>query len=572
MNEELKKDLSVLLSDFPINGGIIDATLIIGCSNAKDRMYIKYQTRIDINANTPRIPIEEVKSFFLKYNIRRFWFKDSVSKYFVEEDEIVAFQDGVNIILKSGSYINGGQVDYDLEKSKYKEFVYVYDPQKIYKKTDTFYLMTYGEYLLNNINQPIVRFYFSFTPNKHKVQNFLNEIRDYFNQRKIPFQFKTPYLLVDFLRSDTLVLYVAQNHYFYIREFLKELIQKEERESILEKRDSILRDSLPLFVKKISRGVGFAEDPFYTSNSFGEERCEIIYNIINELTIPVTIGNIASKLKSRGYSNGEFFRNPHTEFNYDFDYFTRANSATLLETINLETLPYLNIFKYRFLEVARDYSLELLERANWKGENDFSWFSYNEEEGDNGYKKGYYKFLDKDETKEIFWVLDRIFRVKAIREYFPKNVIRIVEDKVDKFKDDELFKGKIKIWKTTLSYSYAYIYDSLSKISLTEQFTPFINPAGKGKKSALYDGVLNFLKGFNLNDIKPEEFQNISKEEFRKNDMLGIAKKIKKKYTNINYPIPNTFGNYEYVPTSDGKLNVLMIMLFVSYPSLFDEV
>ena len=64
MNEKLKKELGNLLSDFPITDGTVDTINIVGCNNAKDRMYIKYQKRVDIDANTPAIPIEEVQSFF----------------------------------------------------------------------------------------------------------------------------------------------------------------------------------------------------------------------------------------------------------------------------------------------------------------------------------------------------------------------------------------------------------------------------------------------------------------------------------------------------------------------------
>lgn len=577
---KLNDELQILLENY-IENEFVDTEKILKDPEEWKILYEKYINPISEKPydSLKNIMIEEVNPYFLRYNIKRFWFKDTESKIAVKDDEIVAFQDGVKVILKPGDYINGGEVDYveDITKEKYKEFVYLYLPQKIQKPSDNFYLHTHGDYLLRNYYQPIIRFYFSLDPTKLKeIRYFIQLIRNYFNDRKIPFQLKTPYTLDNFNRTDTLVLYIAQNHYFYTREFIKKLRD-------IGNREKILRNKLPLFVKVLSEGtiigegeecvngIGFAEDPFFTEDSFGQQRCKLIIEAINNLSKTentVSTQSIIDYLNTKeGYNIDEFYRNPHTNFDYSFEYFDNNSNIPLSSTWDLK---YLTIFKYRFLEVARDYALELMERAVWLSENDFTWISYSVEENN----KGNYQLLNEQEKSEIVWALDRVLKVKSNREYFPDNVIKIIEDKVSLLEKDLDFKTKMKGWSSKIVQKYSSIQEKILDVPFDEKINklvqwkrlPFIE-----KEKNIYEGVISFLQSFDDNDIEPATFHALNRDDFQNNDMFSIASKIRKKYININYPIPNKFGNYEYSPTSDGKLKILMIMLYVAYPNLFDK-
>jgi hypothetical protein len=574
----LNNELQGLLNHY-IKDGFVDTEKIL---KDPEEWKILYENYKNPNSEKPYdnlkdIKIEEVNPYFLRYNIKRFWFKDAASKITVGDNEIVAFQDGVKVILKPGDYINGGEVGYveDITKEKYKEFVYLYLPQKIQKPSDNFYLHTHGDYLLRNYYQPIIRFYFSLDPAKLKeIRSFIQLIRNYFNDRKIPFQLKTPYTLDNFNRADTLVLYIAQNHYFYTREFIKKLRD-------IGNRDGVLRNKLPLFVKVLSKktileeeyvnGIGFAEDPFFTEDSFGQQRCKLIIDTIKEISksdSTVSIQSIIDYLNTNeGYSIDEFYRNPYTNFDYCFEYFDSNSNIQLSSTWHLQ---YLTIFKYRFLEVARDYALELMERAVWLNEDDFTWISYSVEEN----KKGIYQMLDEQEKREIIWALDRVLKVKGNREYFPDNVIKIIENKLNLFENDPDFKTKMKGWSSKIVKKYSALQEKMLNLPFSEKINKLMKWKDLSlieKEKNIYEGVISFLQSFDDNDIDPAIFHALNTGDFQNNDMVSIASKIRKKYTNINYPIPNKFGNYEYSPTSDGKLKILMIMLYVAYPNLFDE-
>lgn len=561
----LNKELEILLKNH-LKNGFIDSEKILKDPKEWISLYENYENPASEKPydDLKGIKVEDVNPYFLKYNIKRFWFKDDESQIVVENDEIVAFQDGVRIILKAGSFIDGGEVDYveDISKEKYKEFVYLYLPKKIQKPSENFYLHTHGDYLLRNYYQPIIRFYFSLEPKSiEEVNNLIKEIRDYFNSRKIPFQLKTPYTLDNFNRCDTLVLYVAQSHYFYVWEFIKGLKKYGGQGN-----KKILRNQLPLFVKELYKGVGLAEDTFFTEDSFGQQRCKLIIEAITTLSKDenkVSIQNIIEYLEKQGYNVDEFYRNPYTGFEYKFN-----------EPV-VEPLPFKLEWRYKkylygkFNDVARDYALELMERAIWLDDTDFTWLSYEE--------KGSYKPLNEKEKQEIFWFFDRLIKIKENRDFFPENVLRIIEQKVNGFETDPNFLKKVNVWKS----STKTLYNKYKKIILlrTHDFSieavkshwkKLVETPLSKKEKMLIDGAISFIKSFDIADISDDEIYNIGRQDFERNDMLEIAKRINKKYLNINYPIRNDFGNYEYCPTSKGKLQVAMIMLYIYCPSLYD--
>jgi hypothetical protein len=569
MLEQFKVDLRKLLGDFPIDdNGIIGTENIVGYGhNATDKMYNRYKKPVPSPVAQTGKVIEYVKPFFQDFNIRRFWFKDSKNKIAIKEGETMAFQDGINIILKPGMYIDGGEAEGVTKEDRYKEFAYVYYPQKIKLAIENFYLHTYGEYLLRNANQPIIRFYFSLEPDKVKVRAFTDKIRDYFNERKIPFQYKTPHELANFGRGDTLVLYVAQNHYFYILEFIHSLIKHNK---------DILRENLPLFVKKIAEGVGFAEDPFFAGkDSFGEHRCDLIYDAINEIgknNKSVSIDDIIAYTIDKGYNPEEFYRNPYTKFDYKFDEY-------LIEADIVAEMSVGRYYRFPYNRVALEYGLELMEKAVWLDKDTFTWFSYHEDE--NGGEK-YYKELDEHENLEIFAFLDKLLKIRYNRSKFPNNVVRIIEEKIQKSQTSDLDNYKTNL-KKVLSESKANAnYENIWK-NVYQINTSVISMFSKNTKNIIpniliereyekiEENINEFLDSWDSRNITPEHIHKLNISELTNAEAFKEAIKIYYKFAKPNYPIANEFKNYEYCPGIKGKLQVGTIMLFVYCPSLYDE-
>lgn len=109
-----------------------------------------------------------------------------------------------------------------------------------------------------------VRFYFNIRP--EGAPTLLREISGRLNRFQVPFRFKCPVSPSLFDRRDSGVLYVPWR-------FLQ--IASRCVASLLPAVEEFLDDDVPLFTKRIFRGVGMAEDPGEL-RSFGQYRCELM--------------------------------------------------------------------------------------------------------------------------------------------------------------------------------------------------------------------------------------------------------------------------------------------------------
>ncbi|MCU0468149.1 MAG: T3SS effector HopA1 family protein [Arcicella sp.] len=534
-------------------------------------LYEIYIHRINITTqfNEPQ-NIESIKPYQLKYNVKRFWFKQNVSTLAIEPNEIVAMQDGVKIILKEGEYIDGGELE-SLEpisdtteyKKQIKEFVYVYLPRKVFKQKDNFYIQTYGDFLLRNYYEPIIRFYFSLEPKRDEVQKFIEKIKDFFNDRRIPFQLKTPFKLSNFGRGDTLVLYVAQNHFYYVREFIIEL-----RSFALRK--EILRTNIPLFVKKIYEGVGFAEDPYFIKDSFGMQRVNVIIESINKIlerNETITLDNILQQLKNEGYNIKEFYRNPYTNFNYDFEAFDQTVSLNP----SFHTYKTGNPIFYEYNQLALEFALDLIEKATWQTKEELIWFSYYQDEGLK--EKEIYRVLSDTETAEIYWFLGKIIQISHNRKFFTNPVLKIIEHKANLQIQPKQFRDRMNKFKQMLS-SYILLLDNIALKdfeNLIEDVSKWSSPQNiekqKSKLNTFASNIISFI-GKN-NPITLPTADDIYRGNIIDKDPQ-IASKLYP-YAKMGYPISNNFGNYEYCPNDEGKLRIANIMLYAYCPSLYEK-
>ncbi len=566
----IKTDLEALLQDYKNLDGTIATENTMNNPDAKD--YIMYERYKNIlpSPNTlinqeDTTTLTHTTSYFQSFNIRRFWFKDSKPKINLKENEILAFQEGRNIILKPGRYVGGGEVENSEIGDRYSEFVYVYDPQKIRKSTNNFYLQTYGQFLLNNTNQHIIRFYFSLIPDKDKVNDFTDKIREYFNERRIPFQFKTPFALNNFGRGDTLVLYLSQSHYFYVVAFINELVLEGLKKDIF-------KDNLPLFVKqlKFSQGtksckIGFAEDPFFAGlDSFGEHRCGLVYNIINEIgknKDSVTIDEIITEI-TKQYKEDKFYCNPHTEFDYKFDNYFGKSDLPIYYCADSKLSWWTKPVYLTFNLVALNYGLDFMERAIWTNDKSFTWFTWDTADGS-------YRVVTNNERLEIYTFLYQLLQINYNRRRFPKNVIRIIEENGGDNKS--IWKGIVKESKETWS---DIIEEAEQDASWLERISSWMPTTRLNQEETNVEERI----GKWVETLQKWNPKNITDEEIHKFDIFADKKetvrfafRMYNKFVKPNYPIKNKQGNYEYVPTDKGKLKIAIVMLYVYCPILFER-
>ncbi len=137
-------------------------------------------------------------------------------------------------------------------------------PKEYANEQEAFYY-SYGTTAIDNDENFRCRFYFnsSFEGNLQLVKLFTG----YLNEFKIPFIFKCLVHPFYYGRSDTAVLYVNMQFVNFVFDYLN---------SIYFDIMNTLRDSLPLFVYPVNRGIGFAEQPNDANESFGSHWSKII--------------------------------------------------------------------------------------------------------------------------------------------------------------------------------------------------------------------------------------------------------------------------------------------------------
>lgn len=574
----LIQDFKIILKDFFLEEG--DDNLInfqrITNTNRRgkilERLYSLYNNKNEEDIHRDSAKIEEITPHIQEYNTKKFWFKDESEVIKVKNGEIIAFKDGIKVILPNGTYLDGGEVDSSelviTEDNPFENFVYVYYPKKINKDKNNFYLKIFGNNLLQNTNQPIIRYYFSLNPEKGvgRIRQFIEHIESYLNERNIPFQLKIPYTLDNFNRNDNCILYIAQNHYFYVKDF----IQKELWKKNYGKPDSILRNELPLFVKELYPGVGFAEDPFSSDDSFGMDRCKQIIEAIDLLSQQnkdISIETLVKYLVKNGYKEG-FYRNPYTNFNYRFE------DNNNIEGDNIVLMSIGKPYHFPYNLVALNYGLELMEKAVWLDNDTFTWFSYDEE----GEQK-YYKILNEGEILEIFSFLDKLLKIRYNRRRFPKNVIKIIEDKIEKSKENDFVTYKKSLQKLIVESKNKYlnVWSHLDQIELSG-ISQYVNNTNKIVSNILKDkekeyeiigeNINKFLDSWDSRNITPKHIHDLNILILTHAKAFKEATKIYYKYAKPNYPIANEFNNYEY--WIKGKLQVGTIMLYVYCKTLFD--
>lgn len=129
---------------------------------------------------------------------------------------------------------------------------------------DVFYFI-FGQVLLDNNNETIVRLYFNLKP--EGAASLVALISENLNRYNIPFQFKCLNRKAFYTRCDAAVLYIDKRYFQVVADLLAEHYAELK---------TGLNAEVPMFTKLLAPGIGFAENPFSSADSFGTSRCKII--------------------------------------------------------------------------------------------------------------------------------------------------------------------------------------------------------------------------------------------------------------------------------------------------------
>jgi hypothetical protein len=226
-------------------------------------------------------------------------------------ESLIAHKEKYRIQLKPGGFLN---VAAGPDRKENTLEVKIYRPKEYAGVHEAFYY-AYGNKIYNSDDDFIVRFYFNagFDGNV----KLLNLLTTALNEAKLQFIFKCLIHPYYYGRSDTSVLYVDKQDADFVCNHLK---------SIYPFISDLLRESLPLFVYQVQKGIGFAEQPSTSPNeSFGTHWSKIIAagimnayenNLEKEKWYSLVLKHIQ---EDYGYAgNFNFHKNPQSHYPYSF--------------------------------------------------------------------------------------------------------------------------------------------------------------------------------------------------------------------------------------------------------------
>lgn len=345
-----------------------------------------------------------------------------------------------------------------------------------------------------------IRFYFHLESKTEGINLFINKITDLLNGRSIPFQLKLRNKLSSYYRTDVAILFVHRLHFrisldiiLYVRELLHE--------------NEFLREDTPKFTRKIIinrkplLGLGFAENPVDSSESFGNWRAKLMSKIIldnwkkNQTLEEVNL-YLLKELAKLGFNTREMYRNPFpssTEFKYD----TAFLDGNFDENFKIKFESNMDGFvqympSSRFLKAARFFAFNVCKEALWYG-NYCTWIAFKKDDYDENY---YFEAISEDEKLGIALFLSGIYKI---------------------FPNETIFK---KFYSAILhSYNNLSDYDCILKYIIDNEIDIKIE--------------INDFSDYNLGDWDLNKIE--SKSEI-------IGDQLIEKYINKNYPFPNGYS------------------------------
>jgi hypothetical protein len=179
-------------------------------------------------------------------------------------------------------------------------------------ENDGVFYYVFGKTLLEDNNPAMVRLYFNTTP--EGAVRLVSLLFSKFNAYKIPFQFKCLNRRSLYTRCDRAVLYLDKRYFAIATDLLSGAYGDLE---------PCLNAELPMFVKPLAPGIGFAENPFSPAESFGTHRCKIIAQGMldawkNGAKKEAWTDHIFANIRKSFLDPGAIYLNPKSVYPYQF--------------------------------------------------------------------------------------------------------------------------------------------------------------------------------------------------------------------------------------------------------------
>ncbi|MCU0470840.1 MAG: T3SS effector HopA1 family protein [Arcicella sp.] len=372
------EELDKLLFIQSINQNIIDC---------KDKIYEYYSLKYEYvsileNENKPK----KINSSCVDEKKEELGLKDSfeydenwLSTIKKEHKEDKEFRENQLIIKKVARTERAFPGEYLIKnKSEILESRYILDAisiTKIRSKGDIYFR---GKTYMGEIDD-ISRFYLNIK-SKEEAKLISDIIIEYFNKFEIPFELKYFTSDKDFNRADICVIYL-KGSYFTTALYTLGVIYSKFKDSF--------RDELPLFVKEIDKGIGFAESPQNPSISFGEKRAYLIAEAyILNLNSQDKFNCILNFIKNKGYDLENFHVNPTSHRYYKLDVFEIAKLQSFETFDKIKNHPKIyrtflhKIITYSEYKLKKDYvesaykiAKMLCNEAIWINDKNCRWIS-----------------------------------------------------------------------------------------------------------------------------------------------------------------------------------------------------
>lgn len=150
----------------------------------------------------------------------------------------------------------------------------------------------------------LARIYWNVKP--QGISKLVTLLTSTLNNYKIPFQFKCLNHADLYVRSDSAVLYLDKRNVQIVLVLLKSIIKELQND---------LNDAIPMFTKKLFKGISYAEDPG-KGQSFGMSRSQVIAEALVlsfESSEENTLEQVCETLEQKGFVLERMYMNKHTE-------------------------------------------------------------------------------------------------------------------------------------------------------------------------------------------------------------------------------------------------------------------
>ena len=308
MNDSLENDLKEFFTNFQIKNG---EYLLEGVKYAKgdlatirllkNKFYDRYN-----KTQFLRIPAQNMIKEYINI-LKKVEKSNKKNNWFVKEstgNDTVLVQRGlIEKVFSTQIYNPSIQVNKNMI-GQIMPFEYPY----FYIDDDFFWLL--GKDFPVITNDELVRFYFNFDVNHLEgIRLLFRFLLNEFDETNISYKVKLPIDKARFNRADNVVLYLDKLHLRIAMPAIRQLVND---------LSAYLKPDVPLFTRKLKKGVAFAEEPHDDLNQrFGQHKIDIILSLLEKLANSDDLVNKTLKKISCCYPNG-FYLNKTTQLKKEF--------------------------------------------------------------------------------------------------------------------------------------------------------------------------------------------------------------------------------------------------------------